>query len=1359
MKRWGIYNQALWNPVPIEAAYQRGFDIFTHESQIDRASQWRGTGVAKCPGMALARGAICSIGINAYQVIGGVKVPCPSPSGDFNDGFDSVANGEFDSEVNDWIAALNSYQAEGGLVHALFHLEPSLDNAGQPSAGTNIEYKAAFAHLLPMFNAAGIELGWDSTSSDWRSAIALDWEPAAYDICSADFYPTADVTKTMSWGLGDFFDNATNNHPGKPILVRSTTCKEFTDAQAAAWFADASDTLLAIDAIDVWVGWDTDNQGLHDLNPGETFPTYVRNSATKTAFYHAAQDWSVSIHTITGVGNTDATLLSDGFVDITMDPRAYCVCEDNVLQFDPDVTTTLTINNKNLMFMDTARLEMNPSSSSVIHKIVFTNVDESLFSGGAARAIASATHVGTSATFTLTLPTGITNHHLTTLDKVTVAGVSVAGYNSAAGVPWQITAVTATTVTVTLATTPASDYVVSGSQTPTLTADTPTANDKGLWFMGGATCDMTGTTKLAWTRAVGDIAATDTSVLCEDAVTTWLPGDEVAIVPTDLTWTHYDERVVDHVSGSTVFFTAAITNDHPAFDDDRNGVTYGAELLNLTRNVRIEGQDATHRSHMMIHNTSAVAQHLGYTSFRYLGPRQNSDVVVGRWPVHLHKESDLAAGSTFTGLVVRNVGSHAFVTQHASNNVTNTDCIAHDVSTHPYWWDLGPNDAPDGVLWDHCVASKVNDGGTSTDANRMGGFLLGSTITDVGSTMRDCVAVGVAGTSNGNETSGFEWVFFGGASIGQLTPMVRGWNTPADRPNVSHNNKEYGIFIWCNENNSRGTHNLNDFVLYRNGSGGYTNGAYSQVFCHRRSVVMDNGYSVVGDETRCVSLEANSDLDSQSGKRWQVHNDGYFDANNRASCIRIGTPLLIHVGPIVQVLDCVLKNAKDGKVVLVQQSFNVNKSKPSIMDFVRCVVYDVGSSTPRELLTTDFTYENSNPPNTGVVAGLTHRVQARDDQSAYQVVFTTNDLSSKVVTTIAPFALAVQTSALNVATVGTSYSQTLSTNGKEQTLGVVTWALKHGSAALAPGLTISPQGVISGVPTLAGTYPVTVEVTDERGATAPKDYSLLVNSGAVLTITSSNAPVGFIGQPYDFPFTAENGTPPYVWSKQSGTVPPGLSASGSSMHGTPTTLGTFNMVLKVTDAVLTTATRALTFIIDSITPVITTASLAPGQQNILYAAQLAVTGGVAPFVFTSTGLPLPPGLSISPSGLISGTPNTPGTYPVTFHVVDSVAQTDDASYTITIQTPLVLEPIADIEGLVGQDFTFDFTGSASGGTGVYEFSILEGTSVLAPDLTFTIDGILSGTLSQDGDFPFTLQVTDQLTTQFQPVNFTVVCRT
>ena len=52
-----------------------------------------------------------------------------------------------------------------------------------------------------------------------------------------------------------------------------------------------------------------------------------------------------------------------------------------------------------------------------------------------------------------------------------------------------------------------------------------------------------------------------------------------------------------------------------------------------------------------------------------------------------------------------------------------------------------------------------------------------------------------------------------------------------------------------------------------------------------------------------------------------------------------------------------------------------------------------------------------------------------------------------------------------------------------------------------------------------------------------------------------------------------------------------------------------------------------------------------------YTFQLAATGGVAQYSWSATGLP--PGLVCSTSGLVSGTPTTPGTYSPTVTVTDA----------------------------------------------------------------------------------------------------------
>ncbi len=58
------------------------------------------------------------------------------------------------------------------------------------------------------------------------------------------------------------------------------------------------------------------------------------------------------------------------------------------------------------------------------------------------------------------------------------------------------------------------------------------------------------------------------------------------------------------------------------------------------------------------------------------------------------------------------------------------------------------------------------------------------------------------------------------------------------------------------------------------------------------------------------------------------------------------------------------------------------------------------------------------------------------------------------------------------------------------------------------------------------------------------------------------------------------------------------------------------------------------------------------QPGIPYQAQLSASGGLSPYWWTLTSGALPPGLSLSPGGAITGTPTADGTWTFTVEVVD-----------------------------------------------------------------------------------------------------------
>ena len=74
-------------------------------------------------------------------------------------------------------------------------------------------------------------------------------------------------------------------------------------------------------------------------------------------------------------------------------------------------------------------------------------------------------------------------------------------------------------------------------------------------------------------------------------------------------------------------------------------------------------------------------------------------------------------------------------------------------------------------------------------------------------------------------------------------------------------------------------------------------------------------------------------------------------------------------------------------------------------------------------------------------------------------------------------------------------------------------------------------------------------------------------------------------------------------------------------------------------------------------------------EGVADSQQITATGGAAPYSFTVTSGKLPPGLSLSTSGVISGTPAIRGRYPVRITATDASAPADSGSqfYFVDIQ--------------------------------------------------------------------------------------------
>jgi hypothetical protein len=200
----------------------------------------------------------------------------------------------------------------------------------------------------------------------------------------------------------------------------------------------------------------------------------------------------------------------------------------------------------------------------------------------------------------------------------------------------------------------------------------------------------------------------------------------------------------------------------------------------------------------------------------------------------------------------------------------------------------------------------------------------------------------------------------------------------------------------------------------------------------------------------------------------------------------------------------------------------------------------------------------------------------------------------------------------------------------------------------------------------------------------------------------------------------------------------------------PSTPGTYTVTCRVSDGKGGIASRGahITVTQPTIPLSIITTSLSSGTVGVLYGTNLSATGGKTPYKWSIISGSLPPGLTLSTSGLISGTPTTAGTYNFTVKVRDSSLPQQTASktlaITITEQTiPLSITTTSLPSGTVGNAYTESL--SATGGKKPYSWSIVSGS--LPSGLSLDTGGIISGTPTKAGTYNFTIKVADSSSPQ------------
>ena len=380
-------------------------------------------------------------------------------------------------------------------------------------------------------------------------------------------------------------------------------------------------------------------------------------------------------------------------------------------------------------------------------------------------------------------------------------------------------------------------------------------------------------------------------------------------------------------------------------------------------------------------------------------------------------------------------------------------------------------------------------------------------------------------------------------------------------------------------------------------------------------------------------------------------------------------------------------------------------------------------------------------PNSGVISGT----PSANTQGTYpltvQVIDQANEILNGPLTLhVAAPPLTISTSSLSPATEGIVYSTALAASGGTPPYS---WT----GTGLPSWLHVSPTGQLSGTPPpgSAASYSFNVTVQDSNSQSTSTALSLQVNPAPLVIVTTSPLPDGKEGSAYNLSFQATGGKGSYTWTASGLPVFLNLSTSGG-LGGTPTvgSAGSYSFTVSLSDTSGNKTSGTFSLKVDSQSSpnplAITTSSLSPATEGIVYGATLAASGGTAPYSWTGTGLPS--WLHVSSTGQLSGTPppGSAASYSFNVTVQDSNSQSTGTALSLQVNpAPLVIVTASPLpDGKEGSAYHASF--QATGGKGSYTWT----STGLPAFLNLSTSGSLGGTptVGSAGLYSFTVSLSD-----------------
>jgi hypothetical protein len=319
------------------------------------------------------------------------------------------------------------------------------------------------------------------------------------------------------------------------------------------------------------------------------------------------------------------------------------------------------------------------------------------------------------------------------------------------------------------------------------------------------------------------------------------------------------------------------------------------------------------------------------------------------------------------------------------------------------------------------------------------------------------------------------------------------------------------------------------------------------------------------------------------------------------------------------------------------------------------------------------------------------------------------------------------------------------------------------NGALPAGLSMSRDGLVSGVPTGAGFTRFWVWNHDltaaqggpswcEREDRSEREFMIPIDPG--LAIVNESVKPGSLGQPYADTLAAKQVvslnplTGPdaqATWSLQSGALPPGITLSTSGLlSGTPTSEGSSQFVVRaqhgspLDDETYTLSVRQ---------PVVVRSPFGsvPRPSNevgIRFGKTFTATGGSGTYTWALVSGALPPGVALdSTRGTITGTPQTAGNFAFALTATDSEGRLANASAALTVAPRLAIRTLRVKPAKLAR--TYQMKLATAGGVQPVKWRVVRGTFPPGVKLSQKA-GTIAGTPRRIGSFPVTLEARDAL---------------